>query len=198
MQTEISAGRGIINNSRLLYRYFIWTIRTKEYILMEKTKNTVEVIDPCLEIDEQLELQQKGWAFQKFGWFFILSVMIAGVLGLFGDGVLSGRTLTEGTSSISFQRFFRYETEMKILIQSQSHIASISFPEQYLKKFRIVRFVPEPINNNTIHNSVRYNFLPAENHLVTVYVIAKDFGTVDGVMRINEKENFTLKQFIYP
>jgi hypothetical protein len=87
---------------------------------------------------------------------------------------------------------------MKILVESKDHIASISFPDEYLKKFRIVRFVPEPTNNNTIHRSIKYNFLPAENHIVSVYVIAKDYGSAAGVMKINEKETFTINQFIYP
>ena len=165
---------------------------------MDKHKHTVEVIDPCLEIDEHLALQEKGWALQKFGWFFIIAVMIAGSLGLFGEGVLSSRTLKDGNSSIEFDRFFRYETEMKILVQSKDHIASISFPDQYLKNFRIVRIVPEPVNNNTVQNSIKFNFLPAENRLTTVYLVPKDYGTVAGVMKINEKENFTLNQFIYP
>ena len=165
---------------------------------MEKRKHTVEVIAPCLEIDEHLVLQERGWALQRFGWLFIIGVMIAGGLGLFGEGVLSSRTLKDGNSSIAYERFLRYETEMKIVVQSKDHIASISFPEQYLKKFRIVRIVPEAVNNNTIHNSVKYNFLPAENHLITVYLVPKDYGTIAGVMKINEKENFAVNQFIYP
>jgi hypothetical protein len=165
---------------------------------MGKNKQSVEIVAPCLEIDEHLELQKKGWAIQKFGWFFIISIMVAGGLGLFGDGVLSSHSLNSGNSSINYQRFYRYETEMKILVESKDHIASISFPDEYLKKFRIVRFVPEPTNNNTIHRSIKYNFLPAENHIVSVYVIAKDYGSAAGVMKINEKETFTINQFIYP
>jgi hypothetical protein len=165
---------------------------------MQKNKYTVEVVDPCLEIDEYLPLQEKGWALQKWGWIFIISIMVAGALGLFGGGILSKQSISSGNSKGEYERFWRYEVEMKVLIESKDHIASISFPEQYLKKFRIVRFVPEPENNNTINNAVRYNFLPSENHTVSIYMISKDYGPIKGPLTVNERDNLNINHFIYP
>lgn len=39
---------------------------------MQRQKHTVEVINPDLEIDEQLDLHEKGWVIQKVGWTIII------------------------------------------------------------------------------------------------------------------------------
>ena len=165
---------------------------------MPKNKPSVEVIQTDLQIEEDLDLQEKGWVVQRFGWIFIIAVMVAGGAGLFGEGVFSKRTLTAGNSKAEFERFFRYETEMKVLVESSGHIASISFDAQYLKNFRILYFVPEPFNNNTLNNQVRFNFLPGQNRIVSIYMIPKDYGSISGTMKVNEKESFNLHHFIYP
>lgn len=165
---------------------------------MPQQKSTVEVVEPDFEIDEQLDLQEKGWVIQRFGWIMIIAVMIAGALGLFGNGLISNKTSSSGNIKAEFERFFRYETEMRVLVESSDHISSISFPQQYLKDFRIIHFVPEPVNNNTVGHEVRYNFLAGQNKIVSVYLIPQGFGSVKGSMNVNETTVLNLDHFIFP
>lgn len=167
-------------------------------MIMQRQKHKVEVLNPELEIDEQLHLQEKGWVIQRVGWIIIILVMIAGGLGVFGGGLLSKKSSSSGSIKAEYERFFRYETEMKVLIESSNHISSISFSQQYLKDFRIVRFVPEFDNNNTTENEIRYNFLPGQNRIVTVYLIPKHYGAIGGTMKVNDNNKFNLNHFIYP
>jgi hypothetical protein len=74
----------------------------------------------------------------------------------------------------------------------------MSFPQQYLKDFRIIHFVPEPVNNNTVGNEVRYNFLAGQNKIVSVYLIPQGFGSVKGSMNVNETTVLNLDHFIFP
>jgi hypothetical protein len=165
---------------------------------MPQKNGTVETVETSLEIDEVLPLQEKGWVWQRIGWGLILAIMLAGGLGLFGEGLLSEKTATAGNSEVQYEQFFRYEVEMKVLVQSKDHISSISFPGQYLKNFRIVRFVPEPANNNSTNGTVKYNFLPSENNIVSIYMVTKGYGSIGGTMKVNEKDNFQLNHFIFP
>jgi hypothetical protein len=165
---------------------------------MEDKEQTVEVVQPCLEIDEHLDLQKKGWKLQKIGWLCIAIIMLAGTAGVFGEGPLSDQTKSTGKTTVNYQRFFRHEAEMKILVESANHIASITLTGEYLKNFKVVRFVPEPVNNNTINKAVRYNFLPAENHIVSLYMIPKEFGSINETMKVNEADTFNLRHLIYP
>jgi hypothetical protein len=165
---------------------------------MPRQRNTVEIVEPEFEIDEQLELQEKGWVIQRVGWIMIIAVMIAGALGLFGNGWISNQTSSSGNVKAEFERFFRYETEMKVLVESSDHISSISFPQKYLKDFRIIHFVPEPFNNNTTGNEVRYNFLKGQNKIVSVYLVPKSYGSIDGSLKVNETIVLNLDHFIFP
>ncbi|MBD0294127.1 MAG: hypothetical protein ICV84_02845, partial [Flavisolibacter sp.] len=59
---------------------------------MSQQKHTVEEVKTDLEIDEDLDLHEKGWKLQRFGWFFIFALVILAALGVFGDGIASKTT----------------------------------------------------------------------------------------------------------
>ena len=166
---------------------------------MPERKQTVESVRPTLQIDESLALHRTGWIVQRIGWVMILLVMIAGLLGLFGEGFLSKTHPVSGEIKATYERFFRFESEMKIRVESSGgHIGNISFPQSYLKNFKIVRFVPEPHNNTTLPGEVVYHFLPAQNQLVTIYLTPTNHGNISGIMKVNGTNIFSLHHFIYP
>jgi len=166
---------------------------------MAKSKSAIEVIKPQIEIDEEIPLHKKGWVLQRIGWMLILGVMLCGAIGLFGEGWLSEKTVKTGAFSANYEKYFRYETEMKVRLESSGeHIGSVALPQDYLKHFRIVRFVPEPENNVTNGSDVIFNFLPGQNRLVTIYMIPRGRGNIQGEMKINGANNIGLKHFIYP
>ena len=166
---------------------------------MPAQKHSVEVTKPTIEIDEQIKLHEKGWVIQRVGWVLILLVMVAGLLGLFGEGVLSKQTAAAGNIKAEYERFMRYEAEMKVLLEAPNeHIATISLPQEYLKSFRNVRFEPEPLSNNSTANEIIYHFQPASNHIVTLYLTPKGRGSLDGTMKVNGSNAIPLHHFIYP
>lgn len=165
---------------------------------MPQKKHTVEVIKPDLEIDEKLDLHEKGWIIQRLGWVIIIAVMVVGALGLFGQGWASKQKPSQGAVNVEYERFFRYETEMEIRIQSREHIASVSLPQEYIKNFRRMRFEPEPENNTTANGEVVYNFLPSNNQVLTIYLVPKSQGSIGGTMKVNGTTGFDLHHFIYP
>lgn len=165
---------------------------------MPRQKHSVEVVKTTLQIDERLDLHEKGWVIQRVGWVIIFAIMAAGLLGLFGEGAFSQKTVSNGTTKVEYERFFRYETEMMIRIESGTHISTISFPQEYLKDFRIVRFEPEPFSNTTSQHEVVYNFLPGQNLMVSIYLIPKTYGAISGTAKVNGTSNFNLNHFIFP
>jgi hypothetical protein len=165
---------------------------------MPRQKHSIEMVKTTLQLDERLDLHEKGWVIQRVGWVIIFAIMLAGLLGLFGEGLFSQKTVSNGGTKVEYERFFRYETEMKIKFESGTHIRTISFPQEYLKDFRIVRFEPEPFSNNTSHNEVIYNFLPEQNLIVSIYLIPKSYGFISGTWKVNGTSNFNLNHFIYP
>ncbi len=165
---------------------------------MARSKHTVEVAKVDLDINEELSLHEKGWIIQRIGWGFILVVIIAGALGVFGSGSLVLELRIRGMQRWNTRRYFRYETEMRILVTSEDHISSLSMGQEYLKDFRMLRIIPEPSNNTTSNNEVVYNFLPGQNKIVSVYLVPKEYGRIKGVMKINAHDSFQLNHLIYP
>src|SRR5688572_2013489 len=153
---------------------------------MPAKKHSVEPVKTTLEIDEAMHLHEKGWIIQRVGWVCIIGVMVAGILGIFGEGTFSKKNPVSGNIKATYERFFRYETEMKVIIESSSdHISNISLPQNYLKSFKLIRFVPEPEQNITSATDVIYRFLPSQNRVVTIYLTPKHRGTIQGDMKVN-------------
>lgn len=166
---------------------------------MAYKKKIVEQIQHRLELDEHLKLHEKGWVIQRVGWIIMLLLVLAGAMGVFGSGIVSKQSPVIGGITVEYERFFRYEAEMKILVQSSAEpVTSISFPQTYLKDFRIVRFVPDPHHNQSTPEDVVYFFQGGQNQIVSAYLIPKDYGSVKGQMKVNQRHVIHLAHFIYP
>jgi hypothetical protein len=165
---------------------------------MSQRNPNIEVINHDIELDEQLPLQEKGWAVQKVGLAVIFTIMFAGLIGVFGSGWVSKRHPSIGNVKANYEGFFRYETEMKILVESGMHVSSIALPQHYIKEFRTLRFEPEPFNNHTEEGEVVFNFLPDNNRIITLYLIPKTYGSVKGALKINQEYSLPLRHFIFP
>lgn len=165
---------------------------------MATSKHTVETIKPQLQIDEQLPLHEKGWKVQRVGWVLILFVPVLAALGLFGEGLLSSRQLTSRSITARFDRFYRYEKEMKIEVRSTTeHIAYIAMPQQYIKNFRIVRIIPEPQVHKAVQDKVVFQFEGTDNKQVSIYAVPESYGSIKGTLDVNNNA-FPLHHFIYP
>jgi hypothetical protein len=174
-------------------------ISQEKHAFMAKEKHAVEIVRPTLEIEEELQLHEKGWVIQRIGWFLIIAAMLAGALGVFGEGILSKQRPSAGNIQAEYEHFLRFESETKLAIQSaDEHISTISLPQKYLKDFRVIRFVPEPVNSNTTIDDIKYNFPPAENHIVSIYLMPKTTGSINGLMKVNTSNQIPLHHFIYP
>ena len=165
---------------------------------MPAKRQKIETVNPDLEIDEEVRLHQKGWVIQKVGQTIVVLVILAGALGAFGEGLFSTTTPHTGNVNVEYEHFFRYQTEMKILVTSKEHISTISFPPEYLKEFKLIRFMPEPESNSTAGREIIYSFLPGQNHIVSIYLETQNYGSISGSLKINGKDSIQLQHFIYP
>lgn len=165
---------------------------------MAKSKHAVETTETSLTIEEHLKWQERGWMVQRFGWVLIFLIPVLGLLGLFGDGLLSDQKIVSGPLTTEYEKFARYEKEMTFVMKSaEPHIASIALPQAYLKNFKIVRIIPEPEGNTSVNGQVVYRFNPAANKIVTLYASPKQTGSISGTLTVNN-HSIPLHHFIYP
>lgn len=128
----------------------------------------------------------------------MFAFLIAAILGLFGEGPLSRKTIKAGTINVEYERFCRYEHGMEIRLQSAGeNISTVSIPQTYLKSFRLATIVPEPAKQVATAGSVHYQFEGTQNHIISFYLNPVDRKTVEGMFQVNNHP-FTIKQTIYP
>ena len=60
-----------------------------------------------LQIDEDMDFQHKEWIAERWGWRIMALVLLAGLLGLFGQGPLSDKTVQSGSLLVQYGRFER-------------------------------------------------------------------------------------------
>lgn len=165
---------------------------------MSSRKYSVEQVKHDLELDEDLDLHERGWLIQKFGWVMVLGIVLTAALGLFGNGVLSSKHEKSGSVMLEYERFNRYEHEMELLVQSSGEsITTIALPQAYMKDMRLVRVVPEPESNEAIGDNVTFNFIGTHN-IVSIYVRPEQTGTINALVAVNDDARFNISHFIYP
>lgn len=161
--------------------------------------NRMEQVSHPLDLDEQPRLHRKGWIAQVIGKVLIIALMIAGLLGAFGEGWLSSRTILQGRTQLQYERFYRQDATMKLAV-SQTGVAgrsAISFPLPYISQLEVSQVVPEPEQSFTRDGQLWYVFEADQNLLVTFHLRPKTRGNLAGSVYVNE-DNIPVHHFIYP
>jgi hypothetical protein len=163
--------------------------------------NSVERVKTDLEIDEHLPMHEQGWKAQLIGLYLIFALVLTAAFGLYGDGLLSTKTLQQSDARVEFQQFYRFEARMELKLElnnsdnAKGMIAS--FPTAYLENFQVESILPEPEKNIVKEGHVQYVFNGSGNIIVTFFLIPRKVGKIDGSIQVNNNL-FQLNHFIFP
>lgn len=163
-------------------------------------KQTVERVETDLEINEDIPLHEKGWIWQRIGWFFILLLVTLAATGFFGDGAVSKKTISGSDTTLEYERFYRQEARMEIKVglrQPEDTQAFVSFPNSYLEQFRIESIQPEPKETLLRGNSTHFLFPGTDSMTLVFYLVPQSSGSVSGTISINNRQ-YPITHFIYP
>ena len=93
-----------------------------------------------LELEQNLDFQQRSWALQHLGWAVMGLLILAALLGLFGAGPLSSLTTgsQDGLLVLQYDRFWRLQSPMilRVILRPmaiQASEAQIWLSRAYLK-----------------------------------------------------------------
>jgi hypothetical protein len=166
---------------------------------MTKSKGSVEHVSTSLQLDERIKMQENGWKAQAAGLVFILGLVLAAAIGLFGNGLVSKKRLAKNAAEIEYQTFYRFEARMELKIKTRNATDGIliSFPNSYLQHFEIESILPEPSSTKFHNDKLLYFFDGEDNINVTYYLIPRKVGSVEGSIQVGENQ-FPLNHFIFP
>lgn len=166
---------------------------------MSKSKNPIETVHHKLQLEEHIQQHKKGWSIQKIGWAVLYLGLILALLGVFGTGPLSYRTISQNGHSVKFERFLRYEgeTEMTFDVDVAKDTIRLEIPQEYLEYIDVKSITPLPLGNTTINGITTYFFNAFGTASIHCNLMAKKPGSVTSNIKVNQT-SFSIAHQIYP
>ena len=131
-----------------------------------------------LRVDEDVPLHEKGWRIQRIAWVILAIFLAFAGLGLFGTGPLSDQTIVVSGDSCRYERFMRYESEVRLSfdVYNVKDTLRISFPQQYCEYVDITAIEPTPERNIVNDGIVTYYFAANDHATVRCTLMATKTG----------------------
>ncbi len=118
-----------------------------------------------LEIDQDLEFQQREWRAERAGWSALVFVIVLAGAGVFGHGPVSWSTTSapDGTLSLDYEEFGRRGGTQDLVIrvaasEAQSGKWAVDVDGKYAAGLVVQAVNPEPDSVESTDQSVRYTF----------------------------------------
>ncbi|HET6527945.1 MAG TPA: hypothetical protein VFG39_04265 [Balneolaceae bacterium] len=149
-------------------------------------------------VEERYGFVKKEWKVQRAFQVLMLLFLAAGLMGLFGKGVLSKKTISHEGLDIEYQQYVRVKTPTKLSIYLKNPLDTtvISFNSDYLRDVRIDQMMPQPIASGTENNRSFFTFNTTSAGLITFYIFPEHMGPLNLNLQIH-KETKHLEQFVY-
>ena len=167
-----------------------------------------------LSTPDKLEFQRNNWRAERVGWAALAAVVLAALLGLFGDGVLSNdeAASADGMLTVAYRRFLRAESPAKLEVTAAQALAdggrlAIRLDAAWLARFEIVAIEPEPESTTLAPDRTTFLFATtaasataataSEPVTVRFRLEAEKAGVAAGAVGVGTAQ-IELRQFVYP
>lgn len=143
--------------------------------------------------------------FERAGWVFMALVIVAAMLGLFGNGYLSDSVLKNEHFQMKYDRFLHFGdlTSLEIEVPPQKGgpgLVAIAFSNAYMHSFRIERIQPDP-ESSAHGDQILFWFTttgPDETVKVQFRLEPQKIGSLEGKIFVNGEDGYVFRQFVYP
>lgn len=157
-----------------------------------------ENIRHSIELDEDYKMHVLGWKVQRIGWILLYLFLVLAGIGLFGNGLLSKRSIDVNPFKLEYEHYGRYESTMKIFVHFPAQkLTTISIPIQYLHEMKIEHIVPEPESKKLVSGNYILTFPEVNNGELIITLLPQTTGTVNSTILINDR-SFAISHCIYP
>jgi hypothetical protein len=160
-----------------------------------------------LQIHEDLTFQYRSWRIRRVGWTVMGLILVAGALGLLGQGPLSRATTGPpgGPFQVDYERMAHYESTAVLRLHLtpeavRDERATIRLGEQYVRHIQIEAITPMPASANGSSEGVSYVFhlKPGQPSVITFYLKLRQVGLLTGEVGIGDSPPVGFRQFVFP
>lgn len=143
-----------------------------------------------LEIVEDLDYQRRSWIVQRVGWVVMGSLSLAGLLGLFGPGLLSWAKAGKPGDRLwlEYERFERFQSPAQLRVHvapgaSQTGQTRLQIDRDYLEQIQLQQVTPQPWRVEAAGDQLGYIFQiakPEQSTAITFYFQPQQIGSLSG------------------
>jgi hypothetical protein len=154
-----------------------------------------------LQINEDVRFQTRDWIAQRIGWGLLAALLLAGLLGLFGDGPLSRTTRTDGHGlTVEYERYVRHSSPTTITLSisaAASGRTRVTLDRAYLLAHDLQRVLPEP--DRTMVDGDRVTFVyETPPQTVRLRLEPDALGRHVTAVQLDDGPPVAITQFTYP
>ncbi len=160
-----------------------------------------------LEVGQDLRFQQRQWAAQRWAWVALVGVVVAAVLGLFGNGPLSDTAAAapDGSLRVEYGRFLRCNAPATLTVTfgptaARDGAVRLLVDADYLRTLRLTRTTPRAEAEQAGPDAVALVFRasPGGPGAVTLEVEPDAPGPASGRFRVDGGPAVEVGHFVYP
>ena len=158
-----------------------------------------------LQISQDLEFERRQWRAQHVGWVVILLLLVAGLLGVFGGGLLSGAEATSGSLTLEYERLVRQRAQTALHLRLTSGpsngIVSVWIDQPFLESVDVERITPQPVEMAAGAGRIVYHIAledPSQPAEITVTYQPVGPGLRRIALGVVDGADLGVAQFVYP
>lgn len=157
--------------------------------------------------DSVMRHHRSAWRIERYGWALIALVLVATLLGAFGDGPLSrARTGSAGTLSVEYDRLLRSSAPTEYRFQVHPSIASrgvlrLRFDRSLVDHMEMDSIIPAPEQQEAGPGYTQFTFrvAPAGSPVnIDFRFRPATFGPYAGRVSVDGAHPVLIDQFVYP
>lgn len=161
-----------------------------------------------LEIDQDLEHEERAWKFRRIGWILMALIVFAGLAGLLGSGPLSHASAggPESPLRVEYPRFARFTAPAYLEIHLSPSAAAgrearVWIDRDYLQDMQIEDVVPEPERVESAGDRLVFVMPlaePGRSTAIELHLQAQRIGSLEGRVGVEGGSSLQFQQLIYP
>lgn len=167
----------------------------------------MEKIDSAstIQLAEHIPFQERLWHVQRIGWVVFALIILAALLGLFGQGPLSSATAESGRLQVDYERFARFESpttfDLRVAPAASDMTVEVWLSQGYLQQIEVVSISPPPSEVRADNDRLIYVFALHQVGViaqVTFHVTPLRTGLLLAQAGLTNEQPVQFSQFIYP
>ena len=155
-------------------------------------------------LSRTLPFQRREWLVQRIGWVMMGLIILAGALGLMGNGPLAKRMLANDTLQLDFEWLVRRDAQTTWKLTPRAAPTGgayrVSLDANWAQHFEIHSIEPEPDSTHLANGRWVYEFeaRDARPTPIVFHVEARKTGPLEGSVGLNDAQPLVVKQFVFP